>query len=62
MIRSNWSKYIEEICFNGLIRGIGKVLLLVKIGFKIVKKERCKFAFVCKQTAFLVVHINNIGQ
>ena len=42
------TELMVEICSKSLVRAMGKVLL--------------KMAFICKQTAVFVVHINNIGQ
>ena len=55
------TELMVEICSRSLVRAIGKVLL-IKLGHQLKPIKVMKMAFVCKQTAAMVVRINNIGQ
>ena len=54
------TELMEEICSKHLVRAIGKVFFM-KFSQNTNNKPE-KVAFVCKQTAVLVVGMNKFGQ
>ena len=62
-VKKNQTELMVKIYFKTLVRAIGKVLRIQHLARTPIKplKGDAKMGFVCHQTAFLVVRINNIG-